>query len=162
VRSSNPVLKALRNLVVIVGSVSSIVGIFLVVGLTITNAVIGGLLSALFVTANTAYILWKGGAKAGGERLSAYYDIAFGDSTNWLPWMVGVDDSRYAPYQRFLDRFCRATPHLDPADRDEHLSLVVGLRDQSKVGDKDAFVRRYYEFRTMAKEKYQRMAKASD
>lgn len=161
--SKNPVWKAVSNLVLIVTSIGSVVGIIAVVGATITNAVIATLLVAVFVASNTAYILWKGvGATADDNlRMSAYYDIAYGDTTNWLPWMVGVNDPRYSFYQEYLDRFCRATPHLDPEDRDEHLKLVEGLRDRSKINDEDAFARGYYEFRKTAKAKYERLVKRS-
>jgi hypothetical protein len=159
----SPVKKALSNLVVIIGSVGSVVGILAFVGPTVTNAVIALLLSSVFVTTNIAFNLSKEGqsSRGGAERLSAYYEIGYGDGTNWLPWMVDARDSRYASYNEYLDRFCRATPNLDPEDREAHLRLVAGLRNLGQVVDKDTFGGEYHEFRKRARAKYDGLAKGS-
>lgn len=150
----------------LLSAIGSIASVFAVVFLVVTEAlsipIIASLLLTAIVFGALAVVSRVRGRRPTGltpkhvesdrrERDDAYAVLAFGDTTNWMPWQALPRRSDNEHFWRWWDKLPTLLNRLDPDDRAE---LAWILDQQSRgVRDRDRFGERCRRLRERAKEK---------
>jgi hypothetical protein len=85
------------------------------------------------------------------DRDDAYALLAFGDTTNWMPWEAKPRRSDNEHFWRWWDQLPTIVNRLDPEDRAELLWILEEATSGAR--DRDTFRARYNALRKRAKEK---------